>query len=1395
MAKKFLDQLTKKYSLSKTLRFELKPVGKTLDFLKQNKVFEKDIIVDTSYNQAKFYFDEFYRNFIKEALSPDNVYSLKKDLESFAKTFEDNSEKIKNTHSRKNTQRNGRKKEIKEAQEEIGEQRKKMYELIASLFVRADKGIRSKYLNKKEKDKEQKEVKFILSKDIIPVLKKEFPKEKNGEFLKKGWPSLFVDDEINPGKKIYIFDSFEKFTTYLSHFQQARKNIYKGNGTQTAIATRIVENFERFLQNKIVFDKKYKNYINQIKNFFEKNREEEGLHGNLHNLVEIFDLNYYLSCFLQEGINVYNKKIGELNRIVKMFRDKEKVDKSQLPLFRTLNKQILGKVEKEEDLIKPIDSKSEEEVFLEKFSEFIQKNEEKFSLFKELMKKLKNNEFENEYQGIYLNKGAINTISRRWLVDSYQFIENLPHTKSKERGIKVKKFVSLSDVKEAIEKIGKNSTQLFKDRYYKEILEENLNKKENSRNQTEEERYFAILSLRDENYWQQFLNVWYVEFKALFKLDRKFGKKGKDDLISYEKSLGDARNLQSFSKESKKDRAIVKNYSDSALRIFQMSKYFLLSDKNQKETPLVLSQEFYSYYDQYYQDFDFIKYYNAFRNYITKKPYNTDKIKLNFETGSFLKGWNISKESDYLGMIFLKDRKYYLGIVKKDEAKSFDFYDNKKDNKKEKERKVILREEAFAKETDDYYLKMNYDQVADASKDTLNLVLMPDGSVQRFTKKEKKNEFWPKYIREIKNRKSYTMGKNFNRDDLIRFIDYFKKCAEIYWSRFNLKLKEPAEYKNFKEFTNDINSQAYKISFEKIKKQFIDKNISLGNLYFFQIYNKDFSRYNKGKKNIHTLYFEEIFSERNASDSFLVRLNGKAEVFLRPKSKMKKIIPDRLKGKKRNNQQVYELNRYLENKILFHCPITLNAVYNDISKQEQMNSFVNLLIKRSKEVNEYNEINVIGIDRGEKNLLYYTVINQKEEILDFGSLNEIGGKNYFVKLIQREVERQKNRQSWQPVIKIKDLKSGYLSYVINKLTELIEKYNAIVVLEGLNFRFKQIRGGIERTVYQQFEKALINKLGYLAFKDNRNPEDPGGVLNGYQLVAPFKSFQLMGKQTGVLFYTNAEYTSKTDPLTGFRKNIYINNSASQEKIKDFIKKCKEIGWDEKEKSYYFVYNPSNYDKNNASYDWKVFSKVSRIRREKNSNGYWEPIQIDLNQKFEDLFELWKFKNKKARDLKSAILEKDKNGELRGKREFDGKERNFFQSFIYLFNLILQTRNTLSLQIIKNEEGEVVGVDGGVDFFASPVKPFFRTLALRKKYNEKGEIIKEEIFKDVKKNFADFEAKFKDKSNLDNFDSDGIGAYNIARKGLMILKEIEKNSEKPDLFIKKTDWDNFVLKKQ
>ena len=67
---------------------------------------------------------------------------------------------------------------------------------------------------------------------------------------------------------------------------------------------------------------------------------------------------------------------------------------------------------------------------------------------------------------------------------------------------------------------------------------------------------------------------------------------------------------------------------------------------------------------------------------------------------------------------------------------------------------------------------------------------------------------------------------------------------------------------------------------------------------------------------------------------------------------------------------------------------------------------------------------------------------------------------------------------------------------MRELADLAIKHNAIIVLEDLNMRFKQIRGGIEKSIYQQLEKALIDKLSFLVNKGEKDSKKAGHLFKG-----------------------------------------------------------------------------------------------------------------------------------------------------------------------------------------------------------------------------------------------------------------------------------------------------------
>ena len=64
-----LKDFHNQYSVQKTLRFKLEPIGKTEDFIERNQVLETDEHRAAEYLKVKEYIDRYHRQFIEDALS------------------------------------------------------------------------------------------------------------------------------------------------------------------------------------------------------------------------------------------------------------------------------------------------------------------------------------------------------------------------------------------------------------------------------------------------------------------------------------------------------------------------------------------------------------------------------------------------------------------------------------------------------------------------------------------------------------------------------------------------------------------------------------------------------------------------------------------------------------------------------------------------------------------------------------------------------------------------------------------------------------------------------------------------------------------------------------------------------------------------------------------------------------------------------------------------------------------------------------------------------------------------------------------------------------------------------------------------------------------------------
>lgn len=1230
----FMDNFTKLYSLSKTLRFELKPIGKTEEFMTKNQILLKDQIIENSYQKAKPYLDKLHRQFVKEALSNQNLINL--DLDRFKNYWLKFQESEKNKNDKKEYDI-----ACRSFYREIG----KTFNVIANNWMKKYSGqdyfgLRGKVKKIKFKSEGYK---ILTDEAILGILQKSFPDQKD------------------------IFTIFDGFFTYFSKFNETRENFYKDDGTSTAIATRILENLTIFLENQEVYLKQYRPILDKLK----LSKDE----------IQIFKTIFYKFCLLQDGINTYNNFLGgekdtdiSINQKVNEYRQKTG---KKIPFLKKLNRQILGEIDQQDDYIKLEGDVAEKDLLLKYLPQL---NDYSSGLNKkagDLMAKLFDEKNEFDLSQIYFGKMAINTISSKYFADRSIFKK---HIKIEDNFISLLSVFNILDSEDL-----KNISQ-------KEFWKEEYQKFEN----------FSLNKTISEN----FKNIFYSEFKkTLINQKNSFINIQKANLLKLERL--DSNRVQENDKGSQQI-ALIKIYMDAVLSTFQMMKYFSLEKAGKKiEIKTGTDNNFYNFFDEYYQDNKLIFYYNSFRNFLTKKPFSEDKIKLNFEKGNLLSGWAESPKgsAQYCSYIFRKSHKYYLGIT--DYA-------------------TILDQEKFSNvktsQRDDYE-QMVYKQL---KSQTIY------GSIYKSLFKTE-----------------YAKDKNVLANEEI--IGNIKQILQKQINDFShLRKYINKEYKDAKELARDLSEEnLYSLNFVPVNGRYIEKiehDIKGSNkyLYLFEILNKDFRHEIKNvAKNLHTLYFENLFSEDNLKSPIL-KLSGGAEIFYRKATKNlpKKRNKNDVIVKNKKGEEIFEHRRYSQNKLFFHLPVVINM---SLGNPKQFNQLVNEKIYQNS-----GSINVVGVDRGEKNLAYYSVIDKNQKIIEQGSFNEVNGINYWKLLEEREKNRNRSQQSWRQQLQIKDLKKGFVSHAVKKICDLIIKYNAIVVFEDLNVGFKRRRQKIEKNSYQQIEKALIEKLNYLVFKD-KELKDNGGVLNGFQLTDQFNTFQKMGKQTGIIFYTQASYTSKIDPMTGWRPNLYFSYANADKAKEDILSSFTKITLSSIKGRFEFTYKIQNQGSNKKKTEvlnkteWTLCSCVERYHWNKqlrNNKGDYQ-FYANLTDNWIKLFKDFSLDLNQENLLVQIKNMKTKNNE------------NFFKGFIFLWGLLCQIRNT-----DKDKSGNEN------DFILSPVEPFF----------------------DSRKDFQD-----------KKFDGDANGAYNIARKGLIILDRIrdvfpkKEKAEWSDLAISSISWDNFAQK--
>jgi len=1238
------------YPISKTLRFELRPVGKTQEWIEKNKVLENDESKAADYPVVKKLIDEYHKVCIRESMK--NVHldwnPLKEAIEEYQKTKSD------------------------EAKKRLETEQTMMRKQIATAI----------------KDfKHYKELTAATPSDLITSVLPEF---SDNEALK----------------------SFRGFASYFIGFQENRNNIYSPDAISTGVPYRLVhDNFPKFISNLEVYDKIKATCPEVIQQASEE--MQPFLEGVM--IDDIFSLDFYNSLLTQDGIDFFNRVIGGvseedkqkyrgINELVNLYRHQHKdlagskKAMTMIPLFKQILSDrdtlsyIPAQIETEEELVTSITQFYEHITYFERDGKTI-------DVLNELAALLSKIDTYNP-DGICVTANKLTDISQK-VFGKWSIIEE----KLKDKAIQQYGDICVAKNKKKVDAFLSRKAYCLSDLCFDDEFHIS--------------QYFSDIPQTlnaIDGYWLQF-NEWCKNEEKQKFLNNPTGTD------------------------------VVKSLLDAMMELSHKCSVLVMPEEYE------VDKSFYNEFIPLYEELDTLfLLYNKVRNYLTRKPSDVKKFKLNFESPSLANGWDQNKEMKNNAILLFKNGKSYLGVL------------NAKNKAKIKNAKCDASSTS--------YKKMIYKLLSDPSKD-LPHKIFAKGNLDVYKPSE--------YILEGRESGKYKKGPNFDKKFLHDFIDFYKAAIAIDpdWSKFNFKYTPTELYEDIGSFFSEIKKQAYKISFTDIPESQVDEWVGNGQLYLFQLYNKDYAEGAHGRKNLHTLYWENLFTDENLNN-LVLKLNGQAELFCRPQSIKKPVshkvgskmlnrrdksgmpIPESIyrslyqfyNGKKKESEltaaekqymdqvivkdvthEIIKDRRYTRQEYFFHVPITFNA---NADGNEYINENVLNYLKGNPDVN------IIGIDRGERHLIYLTLINQLGEILKQKTFNVVNSYNYQAKLEQREKERDEARKSWDSVGKIKDLKEGFLSAVIHEISKMMIEHNAIVVLEDLNFGFKRGRFKVERQVYQKFEKMLIDKLNYLSFKDREAGEE-GGILRGYQMAQKFVSFQRLGKQSGFLFYIPAAYTSKIDPVTGFVNHFNFNDITNAEKRKEFLMKMERIEMRNGNIEFEFDYRKFKTFQTDYQNLWTVSTYGKRIVMRMDDKGYKQMVDYEPTKEIINAFKNKGIQLSEGSDLKVLIVDIEANA----------VNASFFNTLLYAFQKTLQMRNSNA----ATEE----------DYILSPVAKDGHYFCSIDEAN-KG--------RDTK---GDWVSKLP-------VDADANGAYHIALKGLYLLRNPEKKK------IENEKWLQFMVEK-
>lgn len=1242
----------------------------------------------------------------------------------------------------------GKTQELIEARKliEQDDQRAEDYKIVKDIIDRYHKDFIDKCLNcvKIEKDDLEKYVSLTENSNreavdfdnIKTKMRNQITEsfKKNPLFVglfKKELITNYLPNFVSEEERVVV-NKFSKFTTYFDAFNNNRKNLYSGDAKSGTIAYRLIhENLPMFLDNIASFNKISETGVNEYFSSIEAEFTDT-LNGK--HLADLFQIDYFNNTLTQKKIDNYNYIVGAVNKAVNLYKQQHK--NVRIPLLKKIHKMILS------DRVTP-----------SWLPERFESDEEMLTAIKAAYESLKEvlvGDDDDSLRNLLLN------------IDNF----DLEH-------IYIAKDSGLTSISQQIFGYYDTYTLAIKD----QLQRENPATKKQRENPNLYDERIDKLYKKDGSFSIAYLNRLvdtkeHITINEYYRLLGSYCReegKCKDDFF---KQIDGAYSdmLYLFSAEhgeiaqSDSDTAVVQQLLEAYKGLQRFIKPLLgHGDEADKDN------EFDAKLRKVWDELNIItQLYDKVRNWLSRKIYNPEKIKLYFENnGKFLSGWldNQTKSDNgtqYGGYIFRK----------KNEIGEYDFYLGiSADAKLFRRDETICYEDGMYERFDYYHLKTttllgksyigNYGEDSNAVLSAFNAAITKLQLEKKLVPKD--NEKVPTYLKRLKQDYANFYQILMNDDNV---VDAYKSMKQHILATLASLSRVPAAIELATQTDLDIDDLIDEImklpsesfgyfpvataAIEEAKKR--EKKP----LFLFKMSNKDLSyaeksskglRKSRGTENLHTMYLkallgmtQNVFSIGSGMVFFRHQTKGLAETTARHKANEFIANKNKLNDKKKSifDYEIVKNKRFTVDKYLFK--LSMNFNYSQPNKFD-VNSEIREIIRNG------GIEHIIGIDRGERNLIYLSLIDMEGNIVMQKSLNILKddhnakGTDYKGLLTEREGENKEARRNWKMIANIKDLKRGYLSQVVHIISKMMVEYDAIVVLEDLNPGFIRGRQKIERNVYEQFERMLIDKLNFYVDK-HKDANETGGLLHALQLTSEFKNFKKSDHQNGCLFYIPAWNTSKIDPTTGF-VNLFDTRYTNADKALEFFSKFDAIRYNEEKDWFEFEFD---YDKftqkaHGTRTKWTLCTYGKRLRSFKNPTKQynWDSEVVALTDEFKRI--LGEADIDIHENLKDAI------------RNLEGKRRKYLEPLMQFMRLLLQLRNSKA------------GTDE--DYILSPVADENRVF-----YDSRscGDQLPE--------------------------NADANGAYNIARKGLMLIRQIKEAKElgKVKYDISNKAWLNFAQQK-